>query len=247
MSTLSTSRLKPSLREATLNEAVGGGVLIAVGILSALVLTGHLAPASSTVADALMRFGQFLGAPPADSRVYWYMARSAGVVAYLLLWGSVVAGLMVTNKVLDGAVKPRVTFETHQFLSIAALAFSGFHAFILLGDTYIQFDVADVLIPFRSPYEPGWVGVGILSFYLSALVAGSFYVKKRIGHRAWRLIHFASFAGWIMVTLHGLMAGTDSGTPLMRTIYLVTTLSAAFLTVYRILVMRIKPAPARSN
>jgi len=61
------------------------------------------------------------------------------------------------------------------------------------------------------------------------------------------VVDFASFAGWIMVTLHGLMAGTDSGTPLMRTIYLVTTLSAAFLTVYRILVMRIKPAPARSN
>jgi hypothetical protein len=41
-----------------------------------------------------------------------------------------------------------------------------------------------LLIPFKSPYAPAWVGLGILSFYLTALLVVSFYVKKRIGTRS---------------------------------------------------------------
>ncbi len=240
---MSTSSMTPPNtlpREAKPIDAVWAGLGVAGGILVALALTGDLTSTSQVVSGALMQVGQFLGAPPADTHVYWYMARSAGVIAYLLLWGSVVWGLMVTNKVLDGAVKPLVTFELHQFTAVAALVFSGFHAFVLLGDRYIKFGVADLLIPFKAPYEPVWVGLGVLSFYLSALLVISFYVKKRIGHKAWRLTHFASFLAWVMVTFHGLMAGSDSGTPLMRVLYIVTTSSVGFLTVYRILVARAK-------
>ena len=243
MSTSFTTPPKSLPREATLADAVWGGVAVAIGVLIALALTGNLQIASGTVSAALMQFGRFLGAPPSiDSQIYWHMARAAGVTAYLLLWGSVAWGLMVTNKVLDGVVKPLVTFEAHQFLSILALAFGGFHAFILLGDRYIEFGVADLLIPFKSRYEPVWVGLGILSFYLTAILTASFYVKKRIGHRAWRLLHYASFLGWVMVTFHGLMSGSDSRAPLMQAVYVITTSSVGFLTIYRILVTKINKA-----
>lgn len=232
-----------SPREATLADAVWGGAGLAFGILTALALTGQLDIASGTVWAALTQAGRFLGAvPAADSQVYWYMARSAGVLAYLLLWASVVWGLMVTNKVLDGAVKPLLTFELHQFLSVLALVFSGFHAFILLGDRYIGFGVGDLLIPFKSPYAPIWVGLGVLSFYLTAGLVVSFYVKKRIGHRVWRWLHYASFLGWVMVTFHGLLSGSDSGTWLMLAVYVLTTASIFFLTIYRILMAKVKRA-----
>ena len=42
-----------------------------------------------------------------------------------------------------------------------------------------------------------------------ALVAGTFYVRKRIGRRAWRLIHFGSFAVFALALLHGLGASSD--------------------------------------
>jgi predicted ferric reductase len=232
-------------REPTLADAVWGGAGIAFGILSALALTGQLPVASGVVWGWLTQAGRFLGAPPAaDAQVYWHMARSAGVTAYLLLWASTAWGLMVTNKVLDGAVRPLITFELHQFLSILALAFSGFHAFILLGDRYIDFSAADLLIPFKSPYEPAWVGLGILSFYLTGMLVVSFYLKKRIGHRVWRRLHYASFLSWVMATFHGLMSGSDSGTWLMLAVYVVTTLSVAFLTMYRILTTKPKGAPS---
>ncbi len=245
MSTLSTTSLDTSPREAKLADAVRGGAGIAFGLLSALALTGQLPVASEAVWTALTQAGRFLGAPPAaDAQVYWYMARSAGVLAYVLLWASVLWGLAVTNRVLDGAVKPLITFELHQFLSVLALVFGGFHAFILLGDRYIGFGLSDLLIPFKSPYAPAWVGLGILSFYLTALLVVSFYVKKRIGHQVWRWLHYTSFLGWVMVTFHGLLAGSDRSTLAMLALYATATLSVFFLTAYRILVAKVKKAPS---
>ena len=108
MSSLPTQT--PRLAEPTLTEAVLSGAAIALGLLTALFITGQWASASMSVSSLLTQLGRWLGASPAaDSRVYWYMARSAGIVAYLLVWGSVAWGLMVTNKVLDGVVKPVLT------------------------------------------------------------------------------------------------------------------------------------------
>jgi predicted ferric reductase len=219
-----------------LTEAVWSGLAIALGLLTALLLTGQWQSASTSVSGALTQVGRWLGAAPAaDSRVYWYMARSAGIVAYLLVWGSVAWGLMVTNKVLDGVVKPILTYELHQFLSIAALVAAVFHAFILLGDGYIQFSVLDLVIPFRASYQPVWVGLGILGWYVMAGLVLSFYIKKRIGHRVWRLVHYSSFAVWVMVTIHGVLAGSDSHWPLMQVLYIAAIVSVSFLLTYRIL------------
>lgn len=237
MSTSPTQTRWP--REATLTEAVWGGATVALGILTALAISGQWQPVAAVVSDALTQVGRALGAAPAaDARVYWYMSRSSGVVAYLLLWGSMAWGLMVTSKVLDGVARPSLTYELHQFLSVLALAVGAFHAVILLGDTYMQFTLLDLLIPFRSSYQPLWVGAGILACYLSALLVGSFYIKKRLGQRAWRVLHFASFGAWVMITLHGVLAGTDSATPVMVGLYLCAIASISFLLTYRILMIK---------
>jgi predicted ferric reductase len=74
-----------------------------------------------------------------------------------------------------------------------------------------------------------------VAFYLSAFVTGSFYIRKQIGQRAWRLIHFASFAVYLLALLHGITSGTDSGTILATLIYWSTGGSLLFLLFYRIL------------
>ena len=92
-----------------------------------------------------------------------------------------------------------------------------------------------------------WVGVGQLGFYLMALVSLTFYVRKSIGQRAWRLIHELSFVMFAMGLMHGLAAGTDSGTWWAGAFYWVTGGSVLFLTVYRVLVTRWAPSPRRAT
>lgn len=170
-----------------------------------------------------------------EPKAYWYLARAGGVVAYLLLWVSLVLGLVVSNKMARLWNGGPTAVELHQFSTWLAIAFSVFHAMILLGDHYIKATVVQVLTPFAyTGYEPLWVGLGQVAFYLAIIVAASFYVRKHIGYRTWRTLHYVSFVLYLMLTLHGIFAGTDSKTPALWLTYLVTSISVYFLLVVRI-------------
>lgn len=242
----STTRPQP----ARANDLVLTGAAIALGLLTAIIITGQASGAHAVITNVLTQISRGLGATAAtDSRVYWYMSRSAGVVAYLLLWGSVAWGIMISSKFLDGVVKPPVVFELHKSMSILAMIVGMFHGLILLGDTYMNFTALDILIPFKSAYQPFWVGLGILGFYLLAMLVASFYIKKHLGHRTWRLLHYSSFAMWVMTTLHGLAAGTDTSTVLMKVLYTAAVVSVGYLLTYRIATaksLKSTPAPVRA-
>jgi predicted ferric reductase len=196
----------------------------AVGALLAVLLVPVLVPGLA---------GSLAGPSP---KGYWYLSRAAGLAAYLLLWLSVVLGLLVSSKLSRLWPGGPTAVDLHQFSSVLGLAFSLFHALILLGDRYIRLDLAQLVLPFgAAPYRPLETGLGQLAFYLGVLVAFSFYVRRFIGYRVWRLLHHASFATYLLATLHGLTAGTDSLQPAVLAIYGSTTLSTYFLLVYRLL------------
>ena len=177
-----------------------------------------------------------LGSEP---KAYWYLSRASAMVAYGLLWLSMAFGLIITNKLARLWPGGPVAFDLHQFASLMGLAFALFHALILMGDKYINYDLTQVLVPFNSTgYKPVWVGLGQIGFYLLAIVALSFYVRKRLGNRAWRLIHYLSFLTFMLALLHGIFAGTDNAVLAIRVFYWVTGVSLLFLLVYRVLVTR---------
>ncbi|MCU0492891.1 MAG: hypothetical protein MUD01_14970 [Chloroflexaceae bacterium] len=101
----------------------------------------------------------------------------------------------------------------------------------------MNYSLAQLLIPFASSnYEPLWVGLGQVAFYLLALVGLSFYARPWIGRRGWRVLHFISFAVFVLVLLHGIASGSDSGTTWVQSAYWFCGGSVLFLTVYRVLV-----------
>jgi len=69
-----------------------------------------------------------------------------------------------------------------------------------------------------------------------AVIAFSFYLRKSIGRKTWRLIHFVSFLSYMMALLHGITSGTDSAAPGMVLWYWFSGGSLLFLVVYRIMV-----------
>jgi predicted ferric reductase len=155
----------------------------------------------------------------AGEMLVWYTIRATGIIAYLLLTASVVAGLMMTNRALP-AGQPRVDlFDVHSFTALLAIVFGSVHGLALLLDTYIGFTPTQILVPFISTYEPFGVGIGILSLYLASAIYASFWTKRFIGHRAWRALHFTSFLGFLMAAGHGIFSGSDSGSTWMLGMY----------------------------
>ncbi len=168
----------------------------------------------------------------------WHLTRATGTVAYLLLTGSVAWGLILTTRIIKEVTPPPLVMAMHKFISWLAIGLAGFHALILLYDTYYTYTLAHLMIPFIGPYRPGWVGLGVIGMYLSLLTSVSYAWRKWLGHKSWRALHYLTFPAYALVTVHGLMAGTDSADAGMRVMFLGSVLLVLFLTNYRLLASR---------
>ena len=168
-------------------------------------------------------------------KIYWYLSRATAFVSLTILWISMALGLGLTNKLARLWPGAPAAFAIHEYVSLLGTAFALFHALILLGDHYINFTVAQIFVPFATTsYRPVWVGIGQIGFYVWVIVNVSFYVRGRIGQKTWRLIHYLSFAMYLMGLMHGLFSGTDSHATWASSYYWISGGSLLFLFVYRI-------------
>lgn len=191
------------------------------GLLAAMAGLPYLVPGLSTTI--------------LDNTAYWLLARVSGVAAYILMWLSVVFGLLLTGRVAKRWPGMRTANALHKDISLLALGYTLFHALILLGDHYIGFNLVSLLIPFTSPYEPAAVGLGQVAALLTGLVVLSFYFRRRIGGKTWRLLHYLTFLMYLLSLFHGLLAGTDSQAGWAFWMYAATGVVTYALTIYRLL------------
>ncbi len=165
---------------------------------------------------------------------FWYLSRSAGLVAYLLLWGSVVWGLLLSARP-GGRLRPPALFDAHQFLSNAALGFAFFHALVLIGDRYASFPLSAILGPFAGAYKPALVALGQIALWLSLFLSLSFLVRRQMGQRRWRAFHYVSFGVYWLALLHSVAIGSDTNLLWVRWMYVATGAVVAILTAFRML------------
>ncbi|MCU1358566.1 MAG: putative rane protein [Acidimicrobiales bacterium] len=143
---------------------------------------------------------------------WWYANRAAGLVAWALLAASMLVGLMLSTKVAGKRVRPNWIQDLHRGLSGLAVAFVGVHVAAAIGDSFIHFGAADVLVPGASGWRPWAIAWGIVSMYLMVAVEGSSLLRKHLPKHVWRKLHYLSFPLFITATTHALTAGTDMGT-----------------------------------
>src|SRR5664280_1543569 len=175
----------------------------------------------------------FTGSNP---KAYWYLSRGTGFVALGLLWGSMMLGLGITNKI--SRIWPGIppTMALHEYVGLLGLLFAGFHALILLGDAYSKYLLVQLLMPFGAiQYRPTWVGLGQLGFYVWFIIILAFYIRKGIGKKTWRVVHISSFGCYLAAMFHGLMSGTDANTAWAVDFYWITGGLLLFILTYRIL------------
>ncbi len=162
----------------------------------------------------------------------WYVTRAAGWVAYFLLWFSMVWGLAIPTKFFERFLSPTFAVDFHEYISLLSIGFVILHVSVLMIDQYLPFSLAQILIPFISPYKPLWVGLGVIGAYLSLLVTITFYLRKRIGQKRFKSIHTLSMFGYLGVVLHAFFAGSDSSLLGVQLIYIGTFMVIVFLTSY---------------
>ncbi|GLY13567.1 ferric reductase [Kineosporia sp. NBRC 101677] len=152
------------------------------------------------------------------SDALWYLARGSGVVSLLLFTVVVALGIANRSGRPFAGMNRLAVASVHRSAVLLALVFLVVHVVALVFDPYAQLDLIDLVLPFGSGYRPFWVGLGTLALDLALAVAITSLLRERIGHRAWRAVHWLAYAMWPVALLHGIFSGSDRGTAWMLVI-----------------------------
>jgi DMSO/TMAO reductase YedYZ heme-binding membrane subunit len=171
----------------------------------------------------------------AATSVWWYVARSSGLVAWGLASASVLWGLFLSTRVLGNRPRANWLLDLHRFLGGLTVAFIAVHLVGLMLDPFVNFGFSQVLIPFASTWNPLAVAWGVVAMYLLVAVEVSSLMRRRLPKRWWRSIHMAGYGVFVLGTIHLLTAGTDRHSPMLLWTVAITTGAVASMTLYRIM------------
>jgi len=174
------------------------------------------------------------------SHLFWYTARAGGIVAWALTAASVVWGLWLSGRVRPFGVRPAWILDLHRFLGGLATIFVGVHVLAILADTYTNFGLSDVLVPFAAKWHPLAVAWGIVGLYVMLAVELTSLARKHLPHQLWRRVHVMALPLYVFATIHYLAAGTDATNPVSLVAMGVATASVAILFTRRMQELRAK-------
>ena len=139
----------------------------------------------------------------------WYASRATGVVSLALLSLVMIIGMLVNRQGRLPGLPRFAVLGLHRNLSLIAAAFLAIHVLTAVFDGYVTIGLVAIVVPFTSPYEPLWLGLGAVSLDLMAAVLVTSLVRSRLGRRTWRAVHWLAYASWPVAVVHGVYSSKD--------------------------------------
>jgi sulfoxide reductase heme-binding subunit YedZ len=174
----------------------------------------------------------------------WAVARSAGFVAFFAATGAVLLGVRRPVRLPVGGLPARV-YALHRALGITAVLALVVHLLALWLDSFVQLSWLQLLaVPWTSSYRPVAVTLGFLAMVALILTAGSGTLRRLL--RGWRIVHALAYLTFGLSILHGLIAGSDTGSTWATFLY-AGALAAVGATSLRRLLPPAKPGKHPEN
>jgi predicted ferric reductase len=173
-----------------------------------------------------------------NEQIWWFVARSSGIVAWALVTLSVCWGLFLSTKAAAKATQPPKLLDLHRFLGGTSVLFTGIHLAGLVFDNYIHFGWVEILVPWASEWKTTAVAWGVVAFYLLLAIELTSLFMKRLPRDVWRHVHRTSFGLYVFATYHGIQAGTDTKNVWYQMLMLASINVVGFLVVLLILARR---------
>jgi predicted ferric reductase len=149
------------------------------------------------------------------NELLWYTSRATGTVSIVLLTVVSVLGALTSGRRRPNGTSSTIVMATHRWLSLGMVTFLAAHIATAVAETYVSIDLVSVLVPFSSAYERVFVGLGTLAVDLLLAVVVTSLLRDRLSPRAWKAVHWTSYALWPIAILHGFFLGT-ADEPLLR-------------------------------
>lgn len=145
----------------------------------------------------------------------WLATRAAGVVALLLLTTTLVLGVIDVSR-WSSPRWPRFTIDgVHRSAALLSVVFVAVHVATTVVDGYVPIGWIDAVVPFASGYRTFSVALGSVAFDILLALGITGLLRRRIGHRVWRAVHWAAYACWPIALVHAFGTGSDATQPWM--------------------------------
>ena len=145
----------------------------------------------------------------AGPSIYWYLTRSTGAVALVLLTVAIALGVADVRRFSTPQWPRFVVDSLHRNISLLAMAFLLFHILTSVLDSFAPISLLNAFVPFTGSYRPFWLGLGAVAFDMLLAVTVTSMLRQRIGFRGWRVTHWLTYACWPIALLHGFGTGSD--------------------------------------
>jgi methionine sulfoxide reductase heme-binding subunit len=142
-------------------------------------------------------------------KTYWYLTRASGTVSLILLTIAIVIGILAVGRVHSQRWPRFVIDGVHRSSSLLAVVFLALHVATAVLDSFAPISLLDAVVPFAGSYRPIWLGLGAASFDLLLAVTVTSLLRRRLGHRLWRWVHWLAYGVWPIAVVHALGTGSD--------------------------------------
>jgi sulfoxide reductase heme-binding subunit YedZ len=146
----------------------------------------------------------------AGPSAYWYLTRSTGAVALLLLTLAIVLGVIEVERWSTPRWPRFVIDSLHRNVALLTLVFLLLHILTSVLDSFASISAVDAVVPFVGSYRPFWLGLGAVAFDLIVAVIITSLLRARMGFATWRAVHWLTYASWPIALVHGLGTGSDA-------------------------------------
>lgn len=170
----------------------------------------------------------------AGPSVYWYLTRSTGAVALLLLTAAVVLGVIDVRRYSTPRWPRFVVDALHRNVALLAMVFLGLHILTSVLDSFASISLLDAFVPFAGSYRPFWLGLGAVACDLLIAVTITSMLRQRMGYASWRAIHWLTYASWPIALLHGFGTGSDMNSAWLQALSLLCLLAVLAAVILRV-------------
>jgi len=171
-----------------------------------------------------------------SDQFFWFATRGAGILCWFAASASLMAGLLLSTRILGR--KPTIPWllDLHRFLASMGMLFLAVHMVSLWADSFISFGLSELLVP-GVANVPGLtelsLTLGVVSAWIMTLVYLSSLIKKKIPASLWHTIHLTSYGVVVAGAVHALQAGSEGSNPVLIAAGASTIAATVILTLLR--------------
>lgn len=173
-----------------------------------------------------------------NAQFWWFLTRSSGIVAWVMLTLSVIWGIILSTKAFPEQRRPIWLLSVHRWLGGLTMSFLAVHLVALVADSYVQFGLADLTIPYATDWKPGAIALGVLGMWLLVAVELTSLAMRKLPRKVWRVVHLSSYIAFWFTAMHAAFAGSDATKPMYQWTAVASIAAVAWALIYRILTRR---------